>query len=124
MAEGKTRHGCLTAFLILMIVANSLTAVMYLLRGDAIHKLFPNMPGFALPLLIVLALVNIVCAIALFKWKKWGFWGFGATSVIALIMNLALGLGLGRAFGGIIGLAILYGVLQIGKENKGWPQLD
>lgn len=124
MAEGKTRHGCLTAFLILIIIANSATALMYLFRGVAIRQSIPNMPGFAIPLLIVMALFNLLCAIALFRWKKWGFWGFCGSSIVALTLNLYLGLGIGPSLGGLVGLLLLFGVLHIGKENKGWPQLD
>ncbi len=124
MAEPKSRHGCLTAWLVLMIIANSATALMYLLRSDVIRRAFPDAPGWASPVLIVLALFNLVCAIALFQWKKWGFWGFCASSIVALVVNLSIGLGIGPSLVGLIGVALLYGVLQIGKENKGWPQLD
>lgn len=124
MAEGKSRHGCLTAWLVLMIIANSASALMYLLGSDAIRQALPNAPGWAFPVLIVFSLFNLVCAIALFQWKKWGFWGFCVSSVVALVVNLSIGLGIGPAVGGLIGVALLYGVLQIGKENKGWPQLD
>ena len=124
MAEGKSRHGCLTAWLVLMIIVNSASAMMYLLGSDAIRQSLPNAPGWAFPVLIVFSLFNLVCAIALFQWKKWGFWGFCISSVVALVVNLSIGLGIGPALGGLIGVALLYGVLQIGKENKGWPQLD
>jgi hypothetical protein len=43
---------------------------------------------------------------------------------LAIIINLALGLGIFQSAVGLIGIAVLYGVLQIGKENKGWPQLE
>ena len=33
-------------------------------------------------------------------------------------------LSIGSALAGIAGIAVLFGVLQIGKENKGWTQLD
>ena len=124
MKEGKKRHGCLTAWLILMLVVNSLTALIYLFGRDAIQKQLPNMPTWVFPVLIVMTLFNIVCAIALFRWKKWGFWGFCVSSVVALTVNLSAGLGIGQSLGGLIGVAIFFGVLQIGKENKGWPQLD
>ncbi|TWT89122.1 hypothetical protein Mal64_26140 [Pseudobythopirellula maris] len=124
MAEGKSRHGCLTAWLVLMIIANSASALMYLVGSDAIRRSLPDAPGWAFPVLIVFSLFNLVCAIALFQWKKWGFWGFCLSSVVALVVNLSIGLGIGPAVGGLIGLVLLYGVLHIGKENKGWPQLE
>ena len=124
MADEKTRHGCLTAFLILMIIANSATALMYLFGSGVIRQSLPTLPGYVFPVLIVMSIFNLVCTIALFKWKKWGFWGFCVSTVFILVLNLSAGLGIGRSLSGLIGVLVLYGVLQIGKENKGWPQLD
>ena len=124
MTEAKNRHGCLTAWLVLMIIANSATALAYLVGRDEIQKTLPNAPGWAFPVLIIFALFNLVCAIALFKWQKWGFWGFCVSAVVALFVNFSIGLGVGSSLGGLVGVALLYGVLQIGKDNKGWPQLD
>jgi hypothetical protein len=56
--------------------------------------------------------------------KKWGFWGFIASSIVALFVNLSIGMGIGQSLLGLVGIALLYGVLHIGKENKGWPQLE
>jgi hypothetical protein len=116
----KHRHGCLAAYLVFMIVANSVTALTYvLLSFKDIH-----MPRWAFPVLTVGGIFNVVCAIALFRWKKWGFWGLAASAVTIFFINLSLGLGTGRALLGFLGLPILYGVLHIGKEGKGWSQLD
>jgi hypothetical protein len=74
--------------------------------------------------LIILSLFNLVCAIQLLRWKKWGFWGYCVSTVVAVAISLSLGLGISSLIGGILGIAILFGVLHIGRENKGWPQLD
>ena len=124
MSEQKIRHGCLTAFLVLMIVANSVTALMYLLGSSLIKQSLPGVPSWALVVMGIFAIFNLVCAVGIFKWKKWGFWGFIVSSIVALFVNLSVGLGIGQSLGGLIGIALLYGVLHIGKENKGWPQLD
>jgi hypothetical protein len=124
MADTKSRHGCLTAWLVVIIVANSATTLTYLLASDAIRQTLPNIPEWAFPVLIVFSLFNLVCAAALFKWKKWGFWGFCVSSVVALGVNLSVGFGIFTALSGLIGIVLLYAVLQIGKENKGWPQLE
>ncbi len=122
MNQLKQRHGCLTTYIILMIVANSATALAYLLVGSTIN---PGIPPWAFVVLGVFAVFNLICAIALFKWKRWGFWGFIICSVVALIVNLIVGMGITQSlFGGVVSVALLYGVLHIGKENKGWPQLD
>jgi hypothetical protein len=124
VASGKNRHGCLTAYLIVMIIANSLTGLLYVFGADAIKQRLPNMPNWAFPVLIAMAIINLVCAVALFRWKKWGFWGFALSSLVVFAVNLAIGLSITSAILGLFGVAVLFGVLHIGKENKGWTQLD
>lgn len=127
MQEGKKRHGCLTAYLILMLIANFLVVLIYsffLLASNAMQQSMPDIPGWVVSILCLFAIFNILCAIALFKWKRWGFWGFCASAVIIFIINLSIGVGIFQSVMGLLGVAILFGVLQIGKENKGWPQLD
>ena len=122
--SGKKRHGCLTTYLAFLILANALTALLYLLGGDAMRQRLPNIPNWAFPVLGVTGIINIVCAFGLFTWKRWGFWGFVASTALVFVINLSIGLSVVSAAVGLIGVAILFGVLQIGKENKGWPQLD
>jgi hypothetical protein len=107
-----------------MIVANSAAALMYLFGSSAIKQSMPGMHSWALVVMGVFSVFNLVCAVALFKWKKWGFWGFIASSIVALFVNLSIGMGIGQSLLGLVGIALLYGVLHIGKENKGWPQLE
>ena len=117
----KQRHGCLTTYLVLAIIANSATALLYLLGREAIRRSSPqHIPDWV----IAVCLFNLVCAIALFRWKKWGFWGLVVSAAVALCVNIAIGLGSLAAIGGVVGVLLLYGVLQIGKENKGWSQLE
>ena len=124
-ASAKSRHGCLTAFLIFMMVVNAATAAFYLFAGDQVRQAIPNAPPWMIYALVVISLFNLACAVALFTWKKWGFWGFAASSVVSLGLNLMLGLGVAQSLLGLLGIAILFGVLQIGDgRTKGWPQLE
>ena len=106
-----------------MIVVNALTAVgtpfsMSRLAQVGLH------PSLLLTVVLVLcALANIACAVALLRFMKWGFYGFVVTAVIALFVNLAIGLGVGQVAFGLVGVAILYGVLNIGGPEKAWPRL-
>jgi hypothetical protein len=109
---------------VLAIIANSATALLYLFGAGAIKRGTPDIPDWSFPVLIVLVLFNLACAIALLRWKKWGSWGLVASAAITLGVNLTIGLGLSSAIVGFLGVILLYGVLHIGKENKGWPQLD
>jgi hypothetical protein len=120
----KERHGCLTVYLVLAIIANSAVGLLYLFGREAIKRSNPNIPDWAFAVLIVVCLFNLACAIALLRWRKWGFWGLIVSAAVTLGVNLAIGLGFLSAVGGLLGVLILYGVLHIGKDNKGWPQLD
>jgi hypothetical protein len=123
MEQSKSRHGCLWAYLIFMIVVNSFTSLAYLLMPG---QIISAMPGATLPFIYVLAvlsLVNIVFSVALLKLKKWGFYGFCLIAIIVFPLNLMHGVSFVQSIFGLIGIPILFGVLHIGKENKGWPQL-
>jgi len=120
----KQRHGCLTAYLAFIMIANSVTSIMYLTGAGGLRENAPNLPEWALPILILLGIVNLVCAAALFGWKKWGFWGFACSAAIAFIVNLSIVVDPVSAASGLLGVAILFGVLHIGKERKGWTQLE
>jgi uncharacterized membrane protein (DUF2068 family) len=124
MSDAKQRHGCLSAWLVLMIVGNSLVAVANLIATAAAGQNFLNAPRWTSPVLAVGAIVNVIFAYALWHWKKWGFYGFIATAALAFAINLKIGASIIQALLGLAGLAILIGVLNIGKENKGWTQLE
>lgn len=123
-ATTKQRHGCLTAWLIFMIVSNSIFSLVYLFGSAYIRKSYPNAPEWAMGVLTLSCIFNLVCSIALYKWKKWGFWGFVVTTAIGLWMNSMFGMTIVQKILGLSGVFLLYGVLRIGKENKGWPQLE
>lgn len=124
MTEGKQRHGCFTSYLVLMIITNSLSALLYLVASKVIMRYPPYVPLWVSWVLAVAGIVNVVCAIALFRWKKWGFFGFIGTSIIVAVVNLSVGLNILAVLLGLSGILVLFGVLQIGKERKGWTQLE
>ncbi|MHB8089496.1 MAG: hypothetical protein ACYDH2_14745 [Anaerolineaceae bacterium] len=113
----KNRHGCLTAYLIFMMLANTGALIMYLVQEY-------NFAPWVIPTLIVLLLSNITVTIALFMWKRWGFWLVCFNATASFVINLIIGVSILQALMGFVGIGVLYGVLQIGKNNKGWPQLD
>jgi hypothetical protein len=122
----KQRHGCVTAWLILMIVLNSLTAIVYFFASDLITQNLPGEVSTSMIILLgVVGVANVVFSILLFQWEKLGFWGFIGTSLAALIINLSIGLSVIQSIFGLTGLAILYGVLQIKKDDKtAWENLN
>lgn len=120
----KSRHGLLTAVLVIMLIANAGVAISYLMHPGAIRAAIPSAPFWSVYVLAALSVFNLVCVIALWFWKRWGFWGFCRSAVVAFVANLSFGLGPAQSLLGLAGIVILFGVLQIGRESKGWPQLE
>lgn len=124
--ETKQRHGCVTAWLILMIIANSLSGAAYLFMGDTISQNISG--GITTPILLLLAgmcILNVVLAVMLFQWKKWAFWAFIGTSLVGFIINMSMGLGLGSALFGFVGVAVLFGILQMRQNGvSAWENLE
>jgi len=149
--EKKKRHGCLTTWLIIMLILSSfaiLGELLYIFGKNLFRevlqnpayteqvgadqlmqlKMLINTPNWFYLILIGFAIFNIVCAVALFTWRKWGFWGYMASNIITLAINIIFfSTGMLSLISGIattsIMILVLLGVLHIGKENKGWPQL-
>jgi hypothetical protein len=120
----KERHGCLTAWLILVILGNAFVAVVTPLAVIPFRQTRPEFPTWVVWPLALLAVLNVFYAIALFRWQKWGFYGLCFTAVLACALNLAAGTGIPLALLGLAGVVILYGVLQLGGANKAWTQLQ
>ena len=123
--ENKSRHGCVTAWLIFMIVVNSIVSLMYLLSNFFnIMDIGGRSPLMVL-LLALLGISNVIFSILLLKWKKIGFFGFIGTSIITFIINITIGLQIFQAVAGLIGIAILFGILQIKQEGvSAWDNLE
>ena len=122
----KQRHGCVTTWIVIMIISNSLLAIIYLFASDMI---IDNLPGdVATSMIILLGIIgiaNVVFSVLLLQWKKFAFWGFAITSLVAFFINLSIEVGLGQSVFGLFGIAILYGIMQIKKDNvTAWSNLE
>lgn len=120
----KQRHGCLTAYLIFMMVVGILGAAVYFLAGNFVAQSNPEIPAGLRPVFGIINLVMAGCAFALWKWKKWGVWGFIALGSVGGGLNVYLSRSFVPVIFVVAGILILYGILHIGKENQGWKQLD
>jgi hypothetical protein len=104
------RGGCLTAFLILMIIGNVLAVFLYLVMGEKIART-AHIPSYAPYIMILFGIVNIICAYLIYNFKRSGVYGIVISGAITLIVNLALGLG-PTSFGGIVGIIILVALVS------------
>lgn len=103
----KKRGGCLTAFVVLMLIANPITALVYVAGADMVKRGLPHAPDWAFPVLALLGVVNTVSAVGIWLWKKWGVYGVVGTAAVALVVNLIVGVPPMNAFFGLAGPGIL-----------------
>jgi hypothetical protein len=124
--EEKPRHGCLTAWLIMLIIVNSLISLLYFFVD--ISTLNPNvkdLPPVTKILFGILSLINIAFAFALLNWKKWGYYGFFVSSIMMFFTNVNFGMPPSNAIVSFVGISLLFLILQIKKDGKsGWEQLE
>ena len=110
----KERGPILTAWLILILVANIFTVLMYLvlLLSPVGRVLFlPRIDFWTIYVFCFLGTFNLVCVCFLFFWKKWAFFGLCGSATIALVLNLYVDVGY-FAFVGLAGVVMLYLVLR------------
>jgi hypothetical protein len=106
-----------------MIIANAATAIITPLSISGMRQAGLQPSPIGIGVIVLCAIANIIFAIALFRWQRWGFYGFIATTAVAPIINLSFGIGIGGSLFGLIGIVLLYWVLNMGGERKAWPRL-
>lgn len=128
MAELKQRHGCVSVWLWLVIIANLIFAIVYLV--DIFSSTTQGTDILFEGGLSALSLIMVLAAILLMRWNKCGFWLFIMGSLVSGILSstsLQLGVagGLGTVIGCLIAVLIWYGILQITKDGvSAWSQLE
>lgn len=118
------RHGCVTAWLILMLIANSITFLIYLykiLKGSSLSNVSSN----TLIVLMIIGALNVIFSVMLLSWKKNAFYGVGMTAIVTFFVNVSIGISPIMATIGLAGFAILYGILQIKKDGiSAWDNMQ
>jgi hypothetical protein len=122
-----------------MIFSNAVALVKAPVLLRSIQQLLPNFPSWVVWPTVVMALLNVVFAIALLNWKKWGFFGVLGTSLGDLALNFyllihldlesvipqeAAGVVVAYTIGPLISVIILFVLLRIGGKESGWSQLE
>lgn len=126
----KSRNVVLQVYLIYLLATNGmllvwmLNALLDVSLTEFVRKFIPNLPDWYFPIITGIAALNVVFAIALFKWKFWGFAGYAFTTVITIGISLLTGVGVRGILATLMTFAMLYGALQVGTDSKGWRQLE
>ena len=108
----KQRGALITTWLTLIIVSNAFPVYIYLFFSPLITQAFPKAPEWISYIYAAISTINIVFIIFLLYWKKWAFYAFVATSIIALVINLFIGVGIVMSIVGLVGIGILYVILK------------
>ena len=131
--EGKKLGGCLTTWLVVMLIGDGSNIITNFLQLSGVTKnqLFQQSPVFLL-LYLILSCAGIACAIALLSWKKWGFNLFLSLAVCNLVIYYlehvfdhrsfpsGVGLNILTFVWPFIGVGLLYWLL---RKNGVWEQL-
>jgi len=116
ISELKQRHGCLTTWLILLVIANVGVAIFCMLSD--------NIETNLRALSAINAVIVVISVILLWNWKRIGFWIFAGLAVLGLIGGLLTEEYI-SAFQVFLPVAILWGVLQWKNDNNpsGWENM-
>ncbi|NMA30789.1 MAG: hypothetical protein GX941_03140 [Candidatus Methanofastidiosa archaeon] len=90
-----------------MLAANLGTGILYLILNPLMKLIYPNVNPSIFYIYCLIAFLNSVFVVYLFKWKRWAFYAFCISSALTLLMNYSIGLGSFSVLG-LLGLVILY----------------
>lgn len=122
--QEKKRHPFLTSWLALLTIY-SVVATFFYLVGAVDTTSVGSAAAWAIPTITLLLILQTICAVAMILWKKWGFWGYCLINAAGLVVDVFLNQTiLWPSITILIGILGLYAALNVGNENKGWPQLE
>jgi hypothetical protein len=114
MTQDRQRGTLLTIWLVIMLIANGWTAFTYFqgLTNSTVNPVFQLIPGWAIVLLLILGVANVIATILLFSWKKIGLYIFSGSALIAFVVNIMIGISPLVALFGLIGVGIIWLLLR------------
>ena len=124
--QNKQRHGCLTAWLIYLILSYSIVSLGLFFNSDSIVQKFQYIKSENLLLIVAsIAILNVLFIYMLLKWFKLGFWGLLSTSTLLFIIQIMNSNNILTPIITAIVMLIIYGLLKLKKRNvSGWDNLE
>ncbi|MBK8025235.1 MAG: hypothetical protein IPK19_28575 [Chloroflexi bacterium] len=111
----RERGTLLTAWLVLMFFSNAWAIYRYVaIIVDWLQHNDVNWDrhGLAFSALIVLGVINVIAVFLLWRWRIAGLYVFIGVSLIVFVLNLILGIPLFTALVGLVGMAILFALVN------------
>lgn len=124
--RNKQRHGCLTAWLIYLMISNSIVSLGLFYNIGSVVQRFQYIKSESLLLIVAsIQILNVLFLFMLLKWFKLGFWGLLSTSVLLFIIQIMNTNNIITPIITVIVMLIMYGLLKLKKRNvSGWDNLD
>jgi hypothetical protein len=121
----RKRHWALTAWLILTLIAFSLTLLLSLGRCARFMLITTDLEIPPWPWIAggVVGGIGILATIAILNWKRWGFYTDCVLAVIAAAFNVYSHTPSALVLLGLAGPFVLYGLLRLGGANCAWRQM-
>lgn len=119
----KSRHGCLTAYLLFLMITNGISAI-FLLNGLSRAN---NTDGAPIGWKLIFISFTTLClagSVGLWKWRRWGFWLYLFSTFVIVGLEVFGGASPQRIAASFAVLIVLYAALQIGGKRNGWKQLE
>jgi hypothetical protein len=92
MTDPRQRGGCLTAWLVLMILSGAFVSTMNFFITDIGSQYGSGGDGiWVFAVYGIAGLAMLVGAIVLMLWKRWGFWAICAAAVVNLGLQIYQG---------------------------------
>ncbi len=110
------RHGFITFWLIFGLILNCITVLILVLCLTIPLKL-PKISPASLMMLVVIGAFGIFFYLKLISYKKSGFYGLITLDIITYLLNLSIGLSFLLCTVGLIGIPLLYCILQLKKNG-------
>lgn len=123
MEQLKERHGCVNAWLWLVIIANFCMVIYYTVT---MFGAYDSSISLAFGLTAVLSVVNILGAILLMRWNKYGFYLYTVSALLAAVFCIVvLGAELYVIGSSLFVILIWWGILHIKKNNvSAWQLME
>ena len=124
--QNKQRHGCLTAWLIYLILSYSIVSLGLFFNSDSTVEKFQYIKSENLLLIVAsIAILNVLFIFMVLKWFKLGFWGLLSTSTLLFIIQIMNSNNILTPIITAIVMLIIYGLLKLKKRNvSGWDNLE
>ena len=137
-APAMRRHGCLAAWLVVSLVAASISllfcaaaAVVFSTGGDLVDIAPPEgaesvwaLGGIVWGTIAFLWLVSLIGVIGIFRWKYWGFYVYCLAAAGLAINALVNNQDPVSMIWGPLSMLLMFFALKMGGESNGWERLE